>query len=247
MTQNTTINQKIVELFSQTANSWWDESGPFNPLHQINPLRLEYIIDTTINHCKINLKTNKSLNLLNFLDIGCGGGLLCEPLARLGSKVTGIDASLESIQVAQSHALQSHLDINYIHTSIEEFIKNGQQFDVVCCMEILEHVDNLDEFLKCVALLVKPGGLLFFSTLNRNLKSYVLGILMAERVLKWVPQGTHEWKRFLKPSEIILPLEKLGIKTESLKGVIFDPLSQSFNTSSDLSVNYMGYGIKKII
>lgn len=232
------INAENLSLFENEGQSWWDENGPFKPLHLLNPVRLEFITQALDRHF---LSRGKQYQDLGVLDVGCGGGLLCEPLARLGCTVTGLDASPKTIETARHHAGLSHLNIDYQVETAETF--TGQKADVVMALEIVEHVNDPASFVRTCANLVKPGGLLFLSTLNKTWKSYMVGILGAEYILRWIPKGTHDWNKFLAPSELAGFLEDTGWKWEAIKGISFSPLRGDFFFSDDLSVNYVGYGI----
>ncbi len=231
------IVRQEIEHFSKDSGRWWDESGPFKPLHRLNPVRLSYIKEQICQHYDLPLNTLKPFGDLKMLDIGCGGGLVCEPMARLGGDVTGADADANAIEVAKAHAKQSGLRIEYLNVPAEE-IKT--KFDVVLALEIIEHVDDPAMFVKSVSKLVKPGGIVIFSTLNRTPKSYALGILAAEYVLQWVPQGTHTWKKFIKTSELSRFMRDAGLDPRDMRGLIFHPLKGAFMLSSgDLDVNYL--------
>jgi len=236
--QNSTVDNDEIERFSRIAEEWWDENGKFKPLHRMNPVRLKYIRDAVAAHYKKDTNAVKCLSGLTLLDIGCGGGLLCEPLSRLGAKVTGIDAAEKNIKVASLHAEKMGLDITYECKPAEQMGK--ATFDVVLAMEIVEHVSDVPTFLKEVSKLVKPGGILFMSTLNRTAKSYLMAIVGAEYVLRWLPRGTHEWKKFLKPAELCAGLRNEGLSIEHMTGAVFNPIGNSWSTNDrDLDVNYM--------
>lgn len=239
MVENTVDPQEI-EHFRQTAATWWDESGPYKALHQLNPLRIQYIRDHIIQHFARPVQA-KPLDGLRLLDIGCGGGLLCEPMARLGAQVTGIDATLESIEVAKMHAYDMNLAIDYKCSNAET---EGGQYDVVLCMEIIEHVAHLEEFIKAATHLVCPGGLIFLSTLNRTWQSYVFGILAAEYVLGWVPRGTHQWDKFVKPKELKDLLRLNNVDPYDLTGAVLNPLEGDWKLSRRQGINYMLVGKK---
>ena len=232
-----TINKKEIEKFSKLADEWWDPEGKFKPLHNFNPVRLRYIKDTIIN--KFGNRSEKlPLKDIKILDIGCGGGLLSEPLSRLGATVTGIDASERNIKIAKMHLNQSKLDIDYYCSSPEKFITK-EKFDVVLNMEIVEHVDNVDFFLLKSSDLLKKNGLMFIATLNKTLKSYAFAIIGAEYILKWLPIGTHDWNKFVKPDDLINICKNSSLNLNDLIGVKFDILKNEWIVSEDSSVNYL--------
>ena len=227
------IEAEEVARFNAMAEAWWDKEGSFAPLHALNPVRIAYIRDCLERHFKAPPEK------LRLLDIGCGGGLLCEPMAELGLKVSGIDAGEKNIKIAQAHAEKSGLDITYRQAAAEDLAGKEAPFDVVLAMEIVEHVADLPLFMKSCCALVKPGGLLFLATLNRTLKAYGLAIIGAEYVLGWLPKGTHQWEKFVKPSELDSLLREGGTTIRDLKGVSYNPLSREWKTSEDVAVNYM--------
>ena len=232
-----TINKKEIEKFSKIAEEWWDPTGKFKPLHKFNPIRISYIKENIIN--TFNLQKNDiSLKGIKILDIGCGGGLLSEPMARMGADVSGIDASEKNINVAKLHAEKNELKIKYYCSSPENF-KTDDKFDVILNMEIIEHVDDVDFFLKSCAKLLKRNGIMFVATLNKTLKSYLFAIIGAEYVLRWLPIGTHEWEKFIKPEELINLTKKCNLILNDLKGVKFNLLLNEWKLSSDKSVNYI--------
>ncbi len=232
-----TINKKEIDKFSKLADEWWDPEGKFKPLHNFNPVRLRYIKDTITK--KFGNKSEKlPLKDIRILDIGCGGGLLSEPLSRLGATVTGIDASDRNIKVAKMHLKKSKLDIDYYCSSPDKFFAK-EKFDVVLNMEIVEHVDNVDFFLFKSSELLKKNGLMFIATLNKTLKSYVFAIIGAEYILKWLPIGTHDWNKFLKPVDLINICKKNSLNLNNLIGVKFDILKNEWIVSEDSSVNYL--------
>ena len=238
-----TINKKEIEKFSKIAEEWWDPNGKFKPLHKFNPIRISYIKENIINTFNLKNKKDNPLSKIKILDVGCGGGLLSEPLSRLGAEVFGIDASDNNIKIAKLHAKKSNLNIKYFCSSPEKFkIKN--EFDVILNMEIVEHVEDVDFFLKSCSKLLKKDGIMFVATLNKTLKSYLFAIIGAEYILKWLPIGTHEWEKFVKPDELINFLNKFSLKLTDLKGVKFDLLNNDWKFSSDTSVNYIAKFIK---
>ena len=238
MASMTTINEKEIQKFSKLADEWWDANGKFKPLHAFNPIRIKYIIDKCKYHFDLQKNQTEPLSTLKVLDVGCGGGLVCEPLSRLGAKVTGIDASSKNIQVAKIHAKKNNLKINYLNTSPEKKEINDK-FDVVLNLEIVEHVDNLDLFLESASKLLKKNGIMFVATINRTFESYIKAIIGAEYVLRWLPIGTHDWAKFLKPKEIEEKMNKLDFKKSSLEGFNFNILSNNWSLSKDCAVNYM--------
>ena len=232
-----TINKKEIDKFSKLADEWWDPEGKFKPLHNFNPVRLRYIKDTITK--KFGNKSEKlPLKDIKILDIGCGGGLLSEPLSRLGATVTGIDASDRNIKIAKMHLEKSKLNINYYCSSPEKFVAK-EKFDVVLNMEIVEHVDNVDFFLLKSSELLRKNGLMFIATLNKTLKSYVFAIIGAEYILKWLPIGTHDWNKFLKPDDLINICKNNSLNLNNLIGVKFDILKNEWIISEDSSINYL--------
>ena len=232
-----TINKKEIEKFSKIAVEWWDPNGKFKPLHKFNPIRIKYIKDNIIKKFNLN-SSNKPLKTINILDIGCGGGLLSEPMSRLGANVVGIDASKKNIEVAKFHAKKNKLKINYICAS-PEILKIQKKFDVILSMEIVEHVEDINFFIKKSSELLKKNGLMFIATLNKTLKSYMFAIVGAEYILKWLPIGTHDWNKFIKPDELIKITKINNLKLEKLDGINFDLLTSEWNLSSNNSVNYI--------
>ncbi|MBS0519305.1 MAG: bifunctional 2-polyprenyl-6-hydroxyphenol methylase/3-demethylubiquinol 3-O-methyltransferase UbiG [Proteobacteria bacterium] len=239
-----TVDPAEVERFSRIAEEWWDPTGKFAPLHRLNPVRLAYIRDRAAAHWHRDPLSGLPLQGLSLLDIGCGGGLICEPMARLGARVTGIDAAERNIATASLHAGRQDLAIDYRATTAEALAGSGQRFDIVLALEIVEHVADVDLFLETCGHLVKPGGLLFLSTLNRTAKAWALAVAGAEYVLRWLPRGTHDWRKFLKPSEVVRGLRAGGIEAQEIVGVVYSPLSRSWSLNKgDLDVNYMLYGV----
>ena len=235
--KSNTINNKEIEKFSKIAEEWWNPNGKFKPLHKFNPIRIKYIKENIVSDFKIKNK-DKPLNGLNILDIGCGGGLLSEPMARLGAKVVGIDASEKNIKVAKHHLKKSKLNIKYYNFSPEKF-KSNNKYDVILNMEIIEHVKNVDFFIKQSAKFLKKSGIMFIATLNQTLKSYLFAIVGAEYILKWLPIGTHDWQKFIKPAELITICKKSSLNLKSLDGISFNPIIDKWNISVDKSVNYI--------
>ena len=238
----TTINQEEIQKFSKLAEEWWDVSGKFKPLHMFNPIRIEYILDKTSGHFKRNDK-KLPLKGLKFLDIGCGGGLISEPMCRLGADVTGIDASLKNIKIAETHSKKNNLKINYLNTSPEKF-EEYEKFDVILNLEIVEHVEDVDLYFKSCAKLLKKNGIMFTATLNRTFMSYLKAIIGAEYILRWLPIGTHDWNKFFKPSEIEEKISNLDFSIIETKGLEFNPFTQKWKTSNNLSVNYIVTSVK---
>ena len=231
------INKKEIEKFSNMAAEWWDPEGKFKPLHKFNPIRIKYIKENIIK--EFQLKNKKyPLSGINVLDIGCGGGLLSEPMCRLGANVTAIDASNKNIAIANLHAKKNNLKINYICSSPEK-LKTKKKFDVILNMEIVEHVEDVHFFLKSCANLLKKNGLMFVATINKTLKSYIFAIVGAEYVLRWLPIGTHEWEKFVKPEELKSILIKNNLNLKKIDGMNFNILKDEWNVSKDLSVNYI--------
>lgn len=250
-----TVDPKEIQQFSKDSSHWWDENGPFKPLHRLNPVRLGYIKGQICTHFDRDTESLKPFEGLRILDIGCGGGLVCEPLARLGADVTGADADANAIAVAQEHAQSMGLEIEYYCGAAEDLAsppltpplaggetpqESGGKFDVVLALEIIEHVADPAAFVDSIHALVKPGGLAIFSTLNRNPKSFLLGIVAAEYLLRWVPRGTHRWAKFLRPCELAKLARPTGFEPYDITGLVFDPLKNSFALSkADLDVNYL--------
>ena len=231
------INKKEIEKFSKIAEEWWNPEGKFKPLHNFNPIRIKYIKDNIVKDFKIKSKT-KPLKNIKILDIGCGGGLLSEPMCKLGANVVGIDASKKNIDVAKFHAKKNKLKIDYKVAS-PEMLKKSMKFDVILNMEIVEHVENVNFFIKESSKLLKKNGVMFVATLNKTLKSYVFAIIGAEYVLKWLPIGTHDWEKFVKPSDLINILKKNNLMLKKLDGMKFNIVDNTWAVSSDTSVNYI--------
>jgi 2-polyprenyl-6-hydroxyphenyl methylase / 3-demethylubiquinone-9 3-methyltransferase len=235
----TTIDAGEVDRFSRMAQEWWDPTGKFRPLHKFNPVRLTYIRDKVAGHFDRDPKSLKPFEGLRVLDIGCGGGLLSEPIARMGAEVVGADASETNIEVAKIHAEQSGTPVDYRATTAEALADAGEQFDVVLNMEVVEHVSDVELFLSSCAKMVKPGGLMFIATINRTPKALALAIVGAEYVLRWLPRGTHQYEKLVRPAEIEGPLSAAGMGIIERTGVSYSPLSDRWNLSRDLDVNYM--------
>ena len=240
--KNNTLNKKEIEKFSKIAEEWWNPEGKFKPLHKFNPIRISYIKENIIETFKLENKKNPLKNI-KILDVGCGGGLLSEPMCRLGATVTGIDASDKNINVAKIHSKKDNLKINYFCSSPEKF-KINDKFDVILNMEIVEHVEDVNFFLKSCNKLLKKNGIMFVATLNKTLKSYVFAIIGAEYILRWLPIGTHEWEKFLKPEDLISMQKKNNLKLDKLNGMNFNFLKDKWSVSDDKSVNYIAKFIK---
>ena len=235
--KSNTINKLEIAKFSKIAAEWWSPNGKFKPLHKFNPIRIKYLKENIIEHFKLK-QTNSPLKGLNILDIGCGGGLLSEPITRLGAKVTAIDASKKNIQVAKFHAKKNNLKINYLCSSPEKLNLN-KKFDVVLNMEIVEHVEDLNFFIKKSSNLLKKNGLMFIATLNKTFKSYMFAIVGAEYVLRWLPIGTHDWEKFVKPDNLVSLAINSNLKLKKLSGMKFNPIIDKWSLSNDKSVNYI--------
>ena len=240
--KNNTINKEEIEKFSKIAEEWWNPAGKFKPLHKFNPIRISYIKNNIIN--TFDLKNQiKPLDKVKILDVGCGGGLLSEPMSRLGADVTGIDASEKNIQVAKLHAKKSNLNIKYLCSSPENFITDTK-FDVILNMEIVEHVEDVDFFLKSCSKLLKKGGIMFVATINKTLKSYLFAIIGAEYIMRWLPIGTHQWEKFVIPKDLENILKNYNLKLENIDGMKFNLIKDEWSVSRDKSVNYIGKFIK---
>lgn len=237
--QDSTLDAREVERFSAMAREWWDPAGKFAPLHAMNPARLTYIRDSICAHFGRDGRAPSPLAGLTVSDIGCGGGLLCEPLARLGASVTGLDPARDTIEAARAHAATMGLEIDYRADRAETLAGAGETFDTVLALEVVEHVPDVAAFLALVARLVKPGGLIIVSTINRTLKSYALAILGAEYVLRWLPVGTHQWDRFVTPGELAGSLASASLNETGRRGIVFHPLRGEWILSSDTDVNYI--------
>lgn len=238
-----TLDAGEVDRFARIASEWWDPNGKFRPLHKIGPARLSFVVDNLASH--FNLPTGlRRLSGLKLLDIGCGGGLISEPLARLGAQIIGIDPALENIETARRHAEASGLTIDYRQGLVEDLAAENAAFDAVLCLEVVEHVPDVPAFLKICSGLVRPGGLMIVSTLNRTLKAYFLAIIGAEYILRWLPVGTHQWERFVTPDELRRHLLSAGLGEPSLRGLVYDPLADQWSLSADTDVNYLAAAAK---
>ena len=243
--RSASVDDSEVAKFAALAESWWDSEGPFRPLHKFNPVRIRFIRDRLAGHFNRDPLAPEPLAGLRLLDIGCGGGLLTEPLTRLGATVVGIDATEKNIRIAALHAEQGGLSIDYRHTTAEALDEAGERFDAVLNMEVVEHVADVDAFLTASGNLVGNGGLMITATLNRTAKSFALAIVGAEYVLRWLPRGTHDWRRFVRPSELAAGLRHAGMTVTSLTGVVFNPLTGIWSlTERDLDVNYMAVAVR---
>ena len=236
------INKKEIEKFSKIAEEWWNPNGKFKPLHNFNPIRIKYIKDNIIKNFKIK-SLEKPLKKINLLDIGCGGGLLSEPMSRMGANVVGIDASMKNIEIAKFHAKKNQLKINYKVASPEK-LKTNIKFDVILNMEIVEHVEDLNFFIKESSKLLKKDGLMFVATLNKTLRSYAFAIIGAEYILKWLPIGTHDWEKFVKPEDLKKISSKNKLKLDKLDGMNFNIVKDEWSITSDTSINYIAKFIK---
>jgi 2-polyprenyl-6-hydroxyphenyl methylase / 3-demethylubiquinone-9 3-methyltransferase len=234
-----TVDPAEVEKFERIAAEWWSADGKFRPLHKFNPVRLGYIRDVVVKHFARDPKAGKPFTGLRLLDIGCGGGILCEPMARLGAEVVGIDPSATNIEVARLHAAKSNLAIDYRATTAEALGGAGEKFDIVLAMEVIEHVTDIDAFIAAAAALMKPGALFFVATINRTAKAFALAIVGAEYVLRWLPRGTHDYSKLVRPCELEAALQAAGLATVEQTGVRYSPLSDRWSRTSDLDVNYM--------
>jgi 2-polyprenyl-6-hydroxyphenyl methylase / 3-demethylubiquinone-9 3-methyltransferase len=238
-----TVDHDEIAKFSAMADAWWDPRGAFRPLHDLNPIRIGYIRDQIAAHWPERQQAQAStqpLTGIRMVDIGCGGGLLSEPLARMGATMLGIDASEKNIAIASTHAASSGIAVEYRATTAEDLAAQGAQFDVVCALEIIEHVANTDAFMAALSQLVRPGGLVFLSTLNRTIKSYGMAIIGAEYVLRMLPRGTHEWKKFIRPSELVQLQQRHGLTLKDQRGLVLNPWKWEWQLSAqDLDVNYM--------
>ncbi len=236
--KDTTVDTSEIEKFSAIASEWWDKNGKFRPLHQITPVRLQYINQQIQRKLRSEVEQPGSIEGVNLLDIGCGGGLVCEPLSRLGAQVCGIDPSSATIEAARKHSSEQGLSIDYQATTLKEFTRSRREFDVIVCLEVLEHVNNVSNFLELCRTLLTDNGVLILSTINRTTKSYAQAILAAEYILGWLPTGTHDWKKFIKPGELKEILERLGFEECDTSGLTYSLLTDQWSLSEDCSVNY---------
>jgi len=241
----TTANPEEVARFTAMADAWWDPTGKFRPLHQLNPARIQFIKDNVCRHFGLDATAAQPFKGLDVLDVGCGGGLLCEPMARLGANMTGIDAGEKNVEIAKIHAAQSGLDIDYRNVLPEDLASEGERFDVVLNMEVIEHVADPELFMAASSSVLKEGGCMALSTMNRNVKSLLLGKVAAEYLLRWLPVGTHDWKKFVKPSELARLVRPHGLEFTDLQGMVYNPFRDTWSLSkTDLDVNYLAFAEK---
>ncbi|MBN8530904.1 MAG: bifunctional 2-polyprenyl-6-hydroxyphenol methylase/3-demethylubiquinol 3-O-methyltransferase UbiG [Alphaproteobacteria bacterium] len=238
------VDAEEIRRFSALAETWWAPDGPMKPLHRLNPVRLAFLRDRAMEHFQMKNEGVAPLSGLSVLDIGCGGGLVAEPLARLGAAVTGIDASEKNIAVATLHAEKSGTNVTYRHASAEQLVAEGKRFDLVLALEVVEHVADVEGFLAAACSLVRPGGALAASTLNRTALSYALAIVGAEYIMRWLPKGTHQWSKFLRPSELTNALCRQGMEIAGMKGLFYNPLSGDWMLTERLDVNYLLFATK---
>ena len=240
----TTVDKTEIEKFSRLAKDWWNPKGKFRPLHLFNPARISFIKDKLISHFTLNPNSEKPLEKLKILDIGCGGGLLCEPLNRLGATITGIDASNNNIEVAKLHSKEMNLNIEYIHAAPENLDLKSNTYDAVLCMEVVEHLKDVNLFIENCSKLIKKNGIMFIATINKNLKSYIFAILGAEYVLRWLPIGTHNWDKFLTPQDLEIITSKNNFMVDEIVGMKFNLFSKKWSRTNDSSVNYISTFLK---
>lgn len=234
-----TVDAAEIGRFDALAATWWDPDGPMKPLHGMNPVRLGFIRDQAALHFGIDARQMMPLRGLDVVDVGCGGGLLSEPLARMGATVTGLDPATQNIAAAKAHAARMELTIRYLPTTIEDVVAGGERFDIVMALEVVEHVADVPAFLAALSAALKPGGLLVMSTLNRSLRAYAAAIIGAEYVLRWLPKGTHDWNKFVRPDELANALEGAGLRVTDTRGMVPDPLRGGWRLSRDTAVNYI--------
>jgi 2-polyprenyl-6-hydroxyphenyl methylase/3-demethylubiquinone-9 3-methyltransferase len=243
-TVTATLDPGEIDRFARLAGEWWDMRGKFRALHRIGPARLTFLRDEMRRHFALPHAGMRPLHGLSVLDVGCGGGLICEPLSRLGARVTGLDPAAENVEAARRHADGQSLDIDYRAGRVEDLARDGKVFDAVVCLEVVEHVPEPGAFLTACAVLVRPGGLLLLSTLNRTIKAYLLAIIGGEYVLRWLPIGTHQWERFVTPDELSRHLRVAGLEAPLIRGLIYNPLADTWSIGSDTDVNYMASAAK---
>jgi 2-polyprenyl-6-hydroxyphenyl methylase / 3-demethylubiquinone-9 3-methyltransferase len=233
-----TLDPAELDRFARLASEWWDANGKFRTLHLVGPARMTFLRDALVAHFRVTGGSMRPLEGLSIVDIGCGGGLVCEPLARLGARVAGIDPAAENVEAARRHAAEQGLSVDYRAARVEDLVAEGRTFDAVACLEVVEHVPDPAAFLKACAALVRPGGLLLLSTINRTLKSYLLAIVGAEYVLRWLPIGTHQWERFVTPLELERHVAAAGLAKPAFKGLVYSPLGDAWSLAEDTDVNY---------
>ena len=239
-----TINKKEIEKFSKIAEEWWDPKGKFKTLHRFNPTRITFIREKIINHFNIATDERKPFKNIKLIDIGCGGGLLSEPMAKLGANVTGLDIVEKNIKTASAHAINQGLKINYVHSTIENFCEKDEKFDVILNMEVIEHVSDVSLFINSCNKILSPNGIMIFASLNRTLISYGLAIIGVEYILGWLPKGTHDWSKFITPDELKILFSSNGLKVDEIIGMKYNPFLDNWKRSKDLSVNYLGVSSK---
>ena len=242
--KNSTIDQKEHDKFFKMAEEWWDPNGKFKTLHKFNPVRIAFIREKIINHFKINPSNENPFNKIKLLDVGCGGGLLCEPMSKLGADVTGVDIVEKNIKTASAHAKDNKLPIKYLVNTVEELATKKQKYDVILNMEVIEHVSDVSLFIESCSHLLSKNGIMIFASLNRTFISYGLAIIGVEYILGWLPKGTHDWNKFITPDELKVLFKSSKLKIDEIKGVKYNPLFDTWKISDDLSVNYLGSSVK---
>lgn len=246
-TTASTVDAAEIGRFDALASTWWDPDGPMKPLHGMNPVRLGFIRDQALAHFGIEPRQMPPLAGLDVADVGCGGGLLSEPLARMGARVTGLDPAMQNIAVAKAHAARMELDIRYLSTTLEDVVSDGERFDMITALEVVEHVADVPAFLDALSGALKPGGLVILSTLNRSLRAYAAAIIGAEYILRWLPKGTHDWNKFIRPEELEDGLEHAGLRVIATRGMVPDPLRGGWRLSRDTAVNYVVAAAKPLM
>ncbi|MEN3931664.1 bifunctional 2-polyprenyl-6-hydroxyphenol methylase/3-demethylubiquinol 3-O-methyltransferase UbiG [Microvirga sp. W0021] len=243
-TSTSTVDPDEIARFAKLAETWWDPKGPMKPLHKFNPLRIQYLRDAICTHFNRDVKSAQPLDGLRIIDIGCGAGMLSEPLARLGATVVGIDPAEKNVFIARAHAEGNGVTVSYVAETIEDVVARGETFDIVLAMEVVEHVADVPTFMKSCCTAVKPGGLLFMATLNRTMRSFALAIVGAEYVLRWLPRGTHQWEKFVTPDELTSAIKANGVDIKEVRGVVYNPLRDQWSLSNDTAVNYLVTAVK---